>query len=300
VSTSLRYQVVDVFTDTPFTGNPLAVVLDAEGLPTESLQALAREFHLSETVFPLPPDADGADYRLRIFTPDTELPFAGHPSVGAAWVLAELGRLPLSEPLTTVTQSCGAGLLGLTIAVDGDRPGRIELSGTPTWGEELDPEPMLAAVSLTASDYAGPAPRVCGTGLSWAFLSVHPDAVGRATPDLARLRGLSGLDLQGGVSVSSYDVSAGTIRAHTRVFAGDVGVSEDPATGSAALGYGAWLAASGLVPPDAETGYLVEQGLELHRPSRLEGTVVTRNGKPVECRVAGRVVPVAQGEIARP
>src|SRR5919199_3567260 len=109
--TRLRYEVVEVFTDRPFTGNPLAVVFGGEALAGEQMQAIAREFHLSETAFVLPPTTADATYRLRIFTPEAELPFAGHPSVGAAWTLARLGRLGRG----TVRQSCGAGVVPLQV-----------------------------------------------------------------------------------------------------------------------------------------------------------------------------------------
>ena len=295
---TLYYEVVDVFAATPFVGNPLAVVLDADDLPPDALQALAREFNLSETAFPIQPAGTGADYRLRIFTPTAELPFAGHPSVGTAWVLARLGRVRWPG---AVTQSCGAGVLTLTVAPgDGTvpgRPGSVELTGgVPSAGPPLEATPLLAAVGLSAPDLAGPPPRVCGTGLDFGYLSVRPDAVVRAQPDLPRLRELASLGVAGGLLVSAWD---GTT-AHTRVFAGAVGVPEDPATGSSALGYGAWLAASGLVPGDGESRYVVRQGAELSRPSVLAGTVVTRAGVAVQCRVAGDVVPVATGEIVRP
>jgi trans-2,3-dihydro-3-hydroxyanthranilate isomerase len=295
---SLHYEVVDVFATQAFAGNPLAVVLDADDLSTAALQSLAREFNLSETAFPLVPDVPGADYRLRIFTPHAELPFAGHPSVGTVWVLAWLGRIGWPG---VVTQSCGAGQLRLRVAAAGSgfpgRPGRVELTGgPPTVGPVLDAAALLAAVGLSPNDLAGPPPRICSTGLAFGYLAVRPDAVARARPDVAGLCALAAQGIEGGVSVSAWDGA----RAHTRVFAGAVGVPEDPATGSAALGYGAWLAASGLVAADAETAYVVIQGAELGRPSRIEGTVVTAAGRAVECRVAGEVVPVATGEIARP
>ncbi len=283
---TLSYQVVDVFTDVAFAGNPLAVVLDADGLATTALQALAREFHLSETAFPLLPDAAGADYRLRIFTPETELPFAGHPSIGAAWVLARLGRISPG----VVRQSCGAGVLPLSVEAG---PGRVELTGgTPTVGEPVDPAPWLDAVGLVAADLAGPPPRVAGAGLDFGYLSVSEAARARAAPDLGRLRGL------GAAGLSVFAWHGG--RARARVFAGDVGVPEDPATGSAALGLGAYLVATGLVPGDTTTSYVVHQGLELGRPSTLECTVRALGGAAVQCRVAGRVVAIARGEIVRP
>ncbi|MDP9407063.1 MAG: PhzF family phenazine biosynthesis isomerase, partial [Actinomycetota bacterium] len=137
--TRLAYRIVDVFTDRAFAGNPLAVVLDADDLPGSAMQALASEFNLSETVFPLAPEAVGADYRVRIFTPAVELPFAGHPSVGAAWVLASLGRLGAGR----VVQECGAGLLPLTVE---EGPGRVELAGgTPVVGAAVEAGPLLRA-----------------------------------------------------------------------------------------------------------------------------------------------------------
>ena len=290
---ALEYRIVDVFTDRAFAGNPLAVVLEADDLPAAAMQALAREFNLSETVFPLPPEAVGADYRVRIFTPEVELPFAGHPSVGAAWVLASLGRL---EP-GRVVQECAAGLLPITIDPG---PGRVELAGTtPSVGGPLDPAPLLAAAGLGAEDLlAGVAPRVAGCGIDFAYLPLRPDSVGRAVPDAAALRALDARADLAGLSLVAYDEARAA--AHCRVFAAGLGVTEDPATGSAALGLGAYLAAAGLVPGDGETQYLVVQGLEIGRPSRLECAVVTAGGEAVQCRVGGTVVPVARGEIVRP
>jgi trans-2,3-dihydro-3-hydroxyanthranilate isomerase len=281
----LRYEIVDVFTDRPFAGNPLAVVLDGDALTTDQMQALAREFHLSETTFPLP--SDTADYRLRIFTPETELPFAGHPSVGSAHTLARLGRIGTGD----VVQECGAGLLPVHVG-----PELVTLTGgQPQVGDELDPGPLLAAVGLGPEDFAGPPPRLAGCGISFAFLAVHPEALARATPDLSRLRPL-GLD--SGVSVSAWDGATRTGR--TRVFAGEVGVLEDPATGSAALGYGVWLVASGLLGPDGTADYTVRQGIEMRRPSTLACTVTAAAGEVVRATVAGQVVAVASGEIREP
>jgi len=280
----LPYEIVDVFTDRPFAGNPLAVVFGGDGLARDQMQALAREFHLSETVFVLPPTVDGATYRVRIFTPESELPFAGHPSVGAAVTQHRRGLIP-SGP---VFQECGAGVLPVQVYDDG----RATLTGgSPSLGPELDPAPLLAAVRLTADDLAGPPPREAGCGISFAYLSVRPDAVARAGAGPA-VPGVSGVD------VVAWD--AGSRQAHARVFAGDVGVPEDPATGSAALGLGVWLVASGLLPGDGESHYTVRQGAELHRPSTLECMVSAVDGAATSATVTGAVVPVAKGEIAIP
>jgi trans-2,3-dihydro-3-hydroxyanthranilate isomerase len=295
----LRYEIVDVFTGTAFEGNPLAVVLDADELTGEQMQALAREFNLSESVFPLTASAadraEGADYRLRIFTPETEIPFAGHPSIGAAWVLARLGRVAVGR----VRQACGAGVLPLTVA-DGLR--RVELTGgAPYLSDPVDPAELLASVGLSAADLTEPAPRFAGTGLTFAFLAVRQQALLRCVPDrrgVAALRPDSYEGEVGGLAVVTLDASARMARA--RVFPGGVGVPEDPATGSAALGLGVHLVGSGLVDGEGETAYTVVQGVEIGRPSTLACRVEAAAGSAVRCHVAGEVVAVAQGEIAVP
>ena len=279
---TLQYEVVDVFTDVAFAGNPLAVVLDADGLSTGQLQALAREFHLSETAFPTlaPP---GADYGLRLFTPTVELPFAGHPSVGAAWVLHRLGRIPAGD----VLQSCGAGLLPVRVSA----AGATLTGGVPTYGEPVDPIPLLAAVGLAPGDLAGPAIRWAGAGLEFAFVLVRPSALATARPDQAGMAALGGV----GVCVAVWDGAT----ARVRVFAGGAGVAEDPATGSAALGLGVHLAASGLLR-DGTSSYVVLQGVELGRPSTLRCTLHVSGGRPTRVTVSGDVVPVARGEVRVP
>lgn len=280
---TLAYRIVDVFTDRAFAGNPLAVVLGADDLDTRRLQALAREFNLSETAFPMAPTPGAADYRVRIFTPGQELPFAGHPSIGTAWVLADLGRIPAGP----VRQECGAGIL--PIEVDGE--GATLTGGTPSAGDPLDPAPLLAAVRLDAGDLADVPPRVASAGLEWTFLAVRDEALARMTPDFA----LVGTVPAAGLAVVAWDRDASAV--HARVLADDG--FEDPATGSAALALGAFLAASGLVP-DGTTAYRVSQGAEIGRPSTLDGTVTASGGQASRVTVRGGVVPVATGEIRIP
>jgi trans-2,3-dihydro-3-hydroxyanthranilate isomerase len=289
---ALEYHVLDVFTAAAFEGNPLAVVLGAEGLSTAQLQLIAREFNLSETAFPLEPDdaerARGVDYRLRIFTVSGELPFAGHPSVGAAWLMARLGRVKSGR----VVQVCAVGDLPLDVPSQG---GPVELSGgAPTWSEPIDPGPALAAVGLTADDLAGPGqrPRVCGTGLGYLILPVSHEALDRCRPDIDRLRD-AGLP---GVLVAAWDPAISTARA--RMFAGDLAAPEDPATGSAALAYGVWLVAGRMLP--AGGSYTVLQGVEMGRPSTLRCRVETEGGRPARTFVEGDVVAIARGEVEVP
>ncbi|MBV9096852.1 MAG: PhzF family phenazine biosynthesis protein [Frankiaceae bacterium] len=272
------YRVVDVFTDRAYAGNPLAVVLDGEGLSTQRMQSIAREFNLSETTFVLPTTVESASYRVRIFTPSTELPFAGHPSVGTAWVLADLGRIPLGP----VVQECAAGLM----PVDVDADGAMLTGGEPFAGDPLDETPFLTALGLTAADFAGTAVRLCGCGLDWAYLHVRADAVARVQVNVAALADLPGA----GVYVFSLDGD----RAHARSFAAGVGVAEDPATGSAALGLGVYAVVSKLVDATQSTIH-IRQGVEMGRPSQLDVTVDAAGGIPTRVRVRGGVRPVMSG-----
>jgi trans-2,3-dihydro-3-hydroxyanthranilate isomerase len=286
---TVAYEIVDVFTDRPFAGNPLAVVFGAEALATDQLQTLAREFNLSETVFVLPPAAAvDAGYRARIFTPEAELPFAGHPSVGAAVTVVRRGLAAAGK----LIQECGAGLLPIEVTADG----RATLTGaTPTLGERLDPAQLLALAGLTAADSGAAAPpQWAGCGLEFAFLPVRADAVARAAVDPAAARAMG----VGQLSVFAWDAEQRT--AHARVFCPGVSVPEDPATGSAALGLGVWLVANGLLPGDGEAAYTVRQGAEMHRPSLLDCTVTATAGEATGATVSGHVVPVATGEMAIP
>lgn len=279
---SLRYSIVDVFTDRPFTGNPLAIVFDAQELAGEQMQAIAREFNLSETIFVLPPESAEATYRVRIFTPGTELPFAGHPSVGCAVTLLREGIVKGPD----VVQECGAGLL--PIHIDEVHGAATVTGGEPTVGGELDPLPLLEAIGLTGADYVGPAPRTAGCGLEFTFLSVTGDALGRVRPQR----------LVDELSVFHWDAERRA--AHVRVFVPEVGVAEDPATGSAAMGLGVWLVRSGLLPGDGLSRYDIEQGLEMHRPSALHCTVTASGGAAVAATVSGHVVPIASGKMVVP
>lgn len=284
---ALGYHVVDVFTDTAYAGNPLAVVLDADGLTTAQMQQMAREFNLSETTFVLPTTTADATYRVSIFTPSVELPFAGHPSVGTAWLLAKLGRIPIGE----VVQECGAGLLPVVVTDQG-----ATLSGgAVSQSEPEDGAPLAAAVALGADDLVGTAVRWCGCGIDFGYLHVRDGALARCAPDLGQL---AAVGPAGNAGVSVFSVEGD--RVHARVFAGGAGVAEDPATGSAALGLGVFLVASGLLPGDDTSTFTVEQGTEMGRPSRLEVAVTARDGRVVSAQVTGGVVPVATGRIVPP
>jgi trans-2,3-dihydro-3-hydroxyanthranilate isomerase len=283
----LEYEVVDVFAPRAFAGNPLAVVFDADGLTTEQCQALAFEFHLSETSFLCAPTQPGAGYRVRIFTPFAELPFAGHPSVGAAHTLVRAGRLPAG----TLRQECGAGVLPIEV----NDEGATLTGGRPTLEDGPDPALLAEAMGLSTADAVGLPAHVAGCGLPFAYLAVRREVVDEARPEPAAL---AALGVGEGVSVLAWDAEASTV--YARVFANDLAWGEDPATGSAALGTGVWLVATGLLDPEGTSSYVVRQGEKLGRPSVLSCTVTAAGGRATGASVQGAVVPIAGGRILVP
>jgi trans-2,3-dihydro-3-hydroxyanthranilate isomerase len=283
----LEYEVVDVFAPRAFAGNPLAVVLGADGLTTEQCQALANEFQLSETTFVSAPTEPGADYKVRIFTPVTELPFAGHPSVGTAHTLVRTGRLSVG----TVRQECGAGVLDVVV----DEDGATLSGGRPTLEDGPDPAVLAEAVGLSPADVVGLPAHVAGCGLPWTFLAVRREVVDRARPVPGVL---DGLGIGDGVVVCAWD--ADTATSYARAFTHNLAWGEDPATGSAALGAGVWLVAAGLLAPDGTSSYGIRQGEKMGRPSVLECTVTASGGAATAATVKGAVVPIASGRIRVP
>jgi len=297
----LSYDVVDVFTDRAFAGNPLAVVHGADALEDAQLLAIAREFNLSETTFPAAVEEGAARYSVRIFTPGGEIPFAGHPTLGTAWVLRQQERLPAG----TVVQRCGAG--DIEVRLSDDPGGEVRLRATPRdLGDPLDPpdtEVVASAVGLTGDDVDGDA-RVAGCGLSWMHLPVRVESLARCRPGagIESLLPRSEGDPVAGVNVYAVgegtDSRAGGLPVRSRVFCPGVGVVEDPATGSAAVGLGIVLAASGLLPDGGD--YTIRQGVEMGRPSTLFGHVDAEHGRATGCEVGGGVVSCAAGSLAVP
>ena len=285
--TGRRLVWVDVFADRPLAGNPLAVVLDGAGLAPDRMQSIASELGLSETVFVLPPEGRSVA-RLRIFTPEHELPMAGHPVVGAAWVLRREGRL--AEAATVET---GVGPLAVSADAEG---ARMDQAG-PEAGPVVDPEPVARALGVRTGQT--PPPQVWSTGIPLLMLpAADPGELSRARPDLDLLTELS---LHGGwIGVSLYAAERpgpGVARARVRFFAPGQGVAEDPATGSAAGALGACLAAAGM--GDGEGLRLtVTQGVEMGRPSEIHVLVDSPGGRPARVQVSGRVHLVMEGALS--
>jgi trans-2,3-dihydro-3-hydroxyanthranilate isomerase len=272
-----RYVLADVFTDTPLLGNQLAVFTDARALSGEQMQALAAELNLSETAFVLPPEQDG-DVRLRIFTPTTELPFAGHPVLGSAFVLGA----PLQR--TAISLETGVGTIGVELEREGDRIvfGRME-QRVPTWEPCEREAELLAALGIERSELPV---EVYENGPRHVYVALpSEEAVAALRPDLEALAGFE-------LSANCFAGSAN--RWKLRVFLPYYGIDEDPAAGSAAGPLAVHLARHGRIA----YGDLIEigQGAELGRPSTLYARAEGSGDAVERVEVGGSAVVVARGE----
>jgi trans-2,3-dihydro-3-hydroxyanthranilate isomerase len=298
-----RFVTADVFTEQAFGGNPLAVLPDARGLDDAQMQKIAREFNLSETVFVLPPEAPAHTRRLRIFTPATEVPFAGHPTVGTALVLARLGELPLQGASTRIVFEEGAGPVPVTIGARNGQPAFAQLSA-PRAPELLSQRPaalVASALSLTPSDLVtaqGP-PQVVSCGLPFLLVRLTDrQALGRARLN----RSVWSRHLEGTDAAHLFLFTDDADEGHdfrARMFAPGGGVEEDPATGSAAAALGGWLGSTSAMA-DGTIRCVIAQGLEIGRPSRLEVEVEKCAGAIAAVRVGGAAVLVSEGTIEVP
>lgn len=285
------FVTVDVFTRTRFGGNQLAVFPDARGLTDAQMQALAAEMNLSETTFVLPPSDPAHTARVRIFNRAQEMPFAGHPNVGTAFVLARAGRA------TPFVFEETAGLVAVEILRDaqGTVTGAEIAAPQPlTLGARPDPAAIAACAGLTAADIllTGHAPVMASVGVDFLLAEVTPEALTRATPDIAAFRALrdSLPDIGDRLSLHLYARTEPRLRA--RMFAPLSGTWEDPATGSANATLGALLLSLGT--GDAQT-FEIDQGHEMGRPSQLRVTA-RRGPDGINARVGGDCVPVLRGQ----
>jgi PhzF family phenazine biosynthesis protein len=295
VTTEQKFFFVDVFADEPLTGNPLAVVPDADGLTEDQMRAIAQEFNLSETTFLVRPTAPAARWRLRSFTPGgVEVGGAGHNALGAWIWLTEAGRVrPSGDPYT---QQIGDDLLRVEVTVDERRRVLVSMEqSAPDFGATTDDRPALAAgLGLAASDLSGAYPaQVVSTGAGHLLIeATSRDAVDRAVPDSARLTAL--LRSVGGEGAYLYCLDplrpeTGAV-AYARFFNPTVGIAEDPATGTAAGPLVAALIARGAVPDGGSA--VIEQGHHIGRPSRIR---VDADGPRI--RIAGQGLIVAEGTL---
>jgi len=295
----VRYYTCDVFTDTRFGGNQLAVLPEADGLDPRRMQQIAREFNFSESTFVLAPEA-GHTRRVRIFTPMAEVPFAGHPNVGTAFVLATTGALgPLSAE-TTVTFEEEAGLVPVTVRAGVDGRIRCELTAPQglTVGREVPLDLLARAVSLAPGDFAtdGHAPLVASVGLPFVIAELASrDALERARPDGAGIEALVAAGVEP-PDVHLYLRSGDEFDLRTRMFSPLDGIPEDPATGSANCALAALLARLDAAS-DGSFAWRIAQGVEMGRPSVLEARAAKRAGGVVGAWIGGSSVLVSEGFI---
>jgi trans-2,3-dihydro-3-hydroxyanthranilate isomerase len=296
----LDFVTVDVFTDRRFGGNPLAVVLHADGLTTAQMQSIAGEFNLSETTFVLPPKDPAHTAEVRIFTPKAELPFAGHPNVGTAFVLAGLGQVygrPTGDPLLFEEK---AGLVPLALLREGGAIAGARLTAPQPLSRraEVAPDIVAAACSIAPEDIElrnhAPCAASCGTAFIFAELKSR-EALAAAQPRAEIFSRHFPVDGATGIHLYLRDAADGAdIRA--RMFAPLHGVPEDPATGSANVAL-AGLLASLRPEPELELELRIIQGVEMGRPSLLEASAEKRGGRVVETRIGGCCVLVMRGQI---
>jgi trans-2,3-dihydro-3-hydroxyanthranilate isomerase len=305
LSDTYSFHTLDVFTDRIFGGNPLAVLTDASGLSTEQMQRITREFNLSESVFILPPEDPSHTRRLRIFTPGRELPFAGHPTVGTAYLLAAVGMIPLVEGETHIVLEEGVGPVPVTIRVKNGAPVSTQLTAAQAPEFRADTpsvQEIAELLSLNIADIATGTLEAELVSCGVPFLLVplaSRDAVRRAKLDRgAWERTLSNAWAR---EVFLFDTSAiaasatadAAIRA--RMFAPGMGIGEDPATGAAGACLAAYLAKH--TRDGAALSWIVEQGFEMGRPSIL-ALSAEKNGEHIGAiRVAGKSVLVSEGKI---
>ena len=286
------FETVDVFTTTRFGGNPLAVLTDARGLDGAAMQRIAREFNLSETAFVLPPEDPAHTARVRIFTPSAEVPFAGHPNVGTALVLAAQktprpGAMAFEE---------AAGLITIRLDWSGSMPrATVDAPQPLVLGNTIPSEIIAACAGLASSDILTGThrPIIAGTGVKFAIAEVSPEALGRAAVDLAAIQDAARRHPIPPLGFAVHLHASVPPGRRTRMFAPLSGILEDPATGAANV----TLAALLLHFADAPTLDLeIEQGVEMGRPSLLYAGA-RRAPDGIRAWVGGSAVPVARGVI---
>jgi trans-2,3-dihydro-3-hydroxyanthranilate isomerase len=295
----LRYHIVDVFTDRAFGGNPLAVVTNGRGISSELMQSIAKELNLSETTFVLPPESAENDYKVRIFTPGSELPMAGHPTVGTSFVLAREHMIPLGGERVTITLEEGVGPIPVEITFRDGVPDLIWMQQPrPTFGPRLDDRAAVAEMlSLAPEDLDETLPiEVVSCGVPFLYVPLKSLAAARST----RLR----LDVWernpqaagvNGVFVFTKETELAGSTVHSRMFAPGLGITEDPATGAASGPLGCYLVRHKLFPEARRAEFTSEQGIEMGRPSIVKIVVEQDAGEIKSVRVGGQCVFMGEG-----
>ena len=293
-----RYYICDVFTETRFGGNQLAVLPEAVGLSTQQMQEIAREFNFSETTFVFPARA-GHTRHVRIFTPAREIPFAGHPNVGTAFVLASAGEFGEIKSSLTVTFEEEGGLVSVTILEAGGKVASCELTAPQSlsFGKTLPVELVAAAISIDSKEIVTKThgPQVASVGLPFIMVELRDRSVlERARISMSGFEALAAEDVMPDVHLYTRGTDGFDIRA--RMFAPLSGVPEDPATGSANCAL-AGLLAHYSQDSNGSFSWRIAQGVEMGRPSTLIARAEKKDGVVQTTRIGGATVLVSEGTI---
>jgi trans-2,3-dihydro-3-hydroxyanthranilate isomerase len=297
-----KYHTADVFTDKAFGGNQLAVLPDARGLSTEQMQAITREFNYSETVFVVPPDNPAHTRRFRIFIPTAEIPFAGHPTVGGAFVLAATGEIALDGDETRIVCEEGVGPVPVVVRSRNGKPYFTQLTAAKIpekHDQRYDAQTIASILSLVESDIDvedGNAIEGWNAGLPYLCVPLKSrDALERARVKVDLLD----QHLRGKFCTEPYVFTKDGDAYRARMFAPLLGVPEDPATGSAAAAFAGYVGARSLTS-DGTVSFTVHQGVEMGRPSRLDVEIDLSQGAIAAVRVGGASVLISSGTLYVP
>jgi trans-2,3-dihydro-3-hydroxyanthranilate isomerase len=299
MSRKTPFTLVDVFTSRPFGGNQLAVFTDAAALSASEMQELAHEMNFSESTFVMPPEPSGAR-RVRIFTPRREIQMAGHPTVGTTWVLASRGEIALDSARVDATLHLGIGPVTVTIESTGGKPDFVWMAHREAeFGAKRDDRKRIAEVlGITAAGIRDDLPiQTVSTGNPFIFVPLRTlDVLARCVPNEAALAALFEPGEQSPLIYMFVANESGEFSARSRMFAPQDGVPEDPATGSAAAPFGAYAATYGLIKPAPKASFLIQQGVEMGRPSEIRVEVIRKDSGASAIRIGGRCAIVAIGE----
>jgi trans-2,3-dihydro-3-hydroxyanthranilate isomerase len=297
----LSYHLVDVFTERAFGGNQLAVCTDGRGLSTELMQAIAKEFNLSETTFVLPPEDSSNNYRVRIFTPGSELPMAGHPTVGTSFILARERMIEVGGDETTIRLEEGVGTIPVQLNF---KNGQLDLIWMqqllPTFGPRIeDVRGIAEMLSIAPDDIEESLPiEVVSCGVPFLYVPLKTLQAARSIKfrlDVwERMMGNLGISE---IFVFTKETELDGSSVHSRMFAPALGIHEDPATGAASGPLGCYLVRYKVLPTSQRSEFTSEQGIEIGRPSIIKIVIEQEAGEISRVRIGGRCVFMGEGHL---
>lgn len=301
----IKFFQADVFTDRPFGGNPVAIFPDGDSLGEREYQKIAREMNLSETVFVCTPTDPKAVVRLRIFTPTQELPFAGHPVIGTFFLLAKLGIIPITHPIHRLMYECNVGSFSVELfAHDGDiykvmmsQPSPQFLHEVTDFQDVVDIAKTLGLHKSQISETRLPV-EVVSTGLPVLVVPIRTlTAVRSIQPQRMDINEICARFGANGILAFTTMTVEEDSAIHSRMFGSPIGILEDPATGSASGALGAYLVQHGAIDIGPTTEFVIEQGYELERPSRIQVRVESDDDVIQAVTVGGEAVMVLEGQL---